>query len=350
MKQSIRRNQTQHLLATAKNELYSNLYINYENLEEIPREVLEINSIQGLFLKRNLLKTLPADLWRLTFLKTLYLPSNKLTSLPDEIGKCEHLENLNVDDNFLKSLPKTIGELRKLQKLQASNNELEVIPPEIGQLKSLEVLELMKNSIKYLPNELSGCSRLRSLFVGSNKVEEIPADLLKLSSLEDLSLNLERLSQLKSLVMDSNQDLIVFPAAVLQISNLQTLGMQGCGSKHFGKSNQEILEHYLKLQGMKNIVGNVLPLLELCLRKAPQMKHELLPKMLQTFLETPKGHCYFCKQRYYLNAFFQLCNSLETQLVTLMEDKLFCQIDKTNCCFVFCFCSYNCFESTFYMN
>lgn len=58
MKRSVRPNQIQHLLLTAKNERYSNLYVNYENFEEIPREVLEINSIQGLFLKRNLLKSL----------------------------------------------------------------------------------------------------------------------------------------------------------------------------------------------------------------------------------------------------------------------------------------------------
>jgi hypothetical protein len=58
MKPAVRPNQLQYLLEIAKVENYTNLYINYENLEEIPREVLEISSIQGLFLKRNLLKSL----------------------------------------------------------------------------------------------------------------------------------------------------------------------------------------------------------------------------------------------------------------------------------------------------
>ena len=58
MKPAVRPNQLQYLLRKAKDENYTNLYISYENLEEIPTEVLEISSIQGLFLKRNLLKSL----------------------------------------------------------------------------------------------------------------------------------------------------------------------------------------------------------------------------------------------------------------------------------------------------
>ena len=57
-KPCVRPNQLEILLEKAKEENYENLFINYENLEEIPRDVLEINSIQGLFLKRNLLQSL----------------------------------------------------------------------------------------------------------------------------------------------------------------------------------------------------------------------------------------------------------------------------------------------------
>ena len=57
-KPASRPSQLQYLLEKAKNENYTHLYINYENLEEIPRDVLEICSIQELFLKRNLLKSL----------------------------------------------------------------------------------------------------------------------------------------------------------------------------------------------------------------------------------------------------------------------------------------------------
>ena len=57
-KPAVRPNQLEFYLAKAKDENYSNLYLNHENLEEIPRNVFEISSIQGLFLKRNLLKSL----------------------------------------------------------------------------------------------------------------------------------------------------------------------------------------------------------------------------------------------------------------------------------------------------
>ncbi|CAB4001431.1 Leucine-rich repeat-containing 28 [Paramuricea clavata] len=355
IKPAVKPNQLQYLLEIAKVENYTNLYINYENLEEIPREVLEITSIQGLFLKRNLLKSLPPDLWKLPLLKTLYLPSNQLTSLPEEIGKCVNLERLNIDSNCLKLFPKTIGELTKLKTLQASSNELEFIPPEIGQLKSLEILELMNNSIQCLPEELSKCTNLRSLFVDGNLIQELPRILLTLSRLQDLSLSrnyishlpheLNRLCKLKSLVLDNNKDLTVIPASVFGIPHLQILGLHGSGSSNVGQSVVEILAEYSNIQEFRKVMGNVVTLLELCLRNAPDTKQqELLPKPLQTLLKTPKGCCHLCSQRYYVNAFFETCDSLYSQVLTLIQDKLYTQIKDSNCYFIFCFCSYNCFK------
>ena len=44
----------------AAEQQQQNVYMNYENLKELPEEITEKRNIHGLFLKRNLLQTLVA--------------------------------------------------------------------------------------------------------------------------------------------------------------------------------------------------------------------------------------------------------------------------------------------------
>ena len=118
-----------------------------------------------------------------------------------------------------------------------------------------------------------------------------------------------------------------------------------CGFSNDGLSVTEILEEYIKTQGIKKVIGNVESLFELCLRNIPDTENcKLLPKPLQILLQTPKGSCYNCCKKYYVNAYFELWDSFHTQVFASLEEKLYNQIKNSNCHFIFCFCSYNCFK------
>ena len=58
-------------LEEAKRNNHTNVYLNYQHLQEIPTLVLEITSVKRLYLKRNLLKSLVSG-----YVSWLSLPPN----------------------------------------------------------------------------------------------------------------------------------------------------------------------------------------------------------------------------------------------------------------------------------
>jgi len=67
-------------------------------------------------------------------LKELWLEGNELTEIPQDIGKVMHLEILWLKNNKIKTLPSGIGQLRKLRELSVSENSLEaqLVPDKAG--------------------------------------------------------------------------------------------------------------------------------------------------------------------------------------------------------------------------
>src|SRR5271156_2150710 len=57
----------------------------------------------------------------------LYLSYNKLQSIPKEIGKLAMLQTLYLDNNQLQSIPKELGQLSMLRILSLDNNRLQSI-------------------------------------------------------------------------------------------------------------------------------------------------------------------------------------------------------------------------------
>jgi hypothetical protein len=52
-------------------------------------------------------------------------------------------------------------------------------------------------------------------------------------------------------------------------TNYGTMLFSRCGSSNVGQSVVEILAEYSKIQEFRKVMGNVITLLELCLRNAP---------------------------------------------------------------------------------
>ena len=88
------------------------------NLESIPNEILQLDSIKSLDLSHN-------DLAEYDFSK---------------LDKMERLEWINLSTNGLTSFPKGITELKHLKKLILSHNRIENIP----------VQELLRSNIEYI--------------------------------------------------------------------------------------------------------------------------------------------------------------------------------------------------------
>jgi len=83
------------------------------------------------------LSLLPKEIGQLQALQGLHLQYNRLVSIPKEIGQLRALQGLYLHDNQLVSIPKEIGQLKALLILHLENNRLVSVPKEIGQLKTL---------------------------------------------------------------------------------------------------------------------------------------------------------------------------------------------------------------------
>jgi Leucine-rich repeat (LRR) protein len=141
---------------------------NFITLEELPKEIGQLQKLEILFLSHNRLVKLPKEIGQLKNLKQLDLSYNSLIELPKEIGQLKNLNYLSLSYNSLVELPKEIGRLQNLKYLYIRNNFLEELPPEIGQLKNLERLYMGNNkALKKLPPEIGQLQNLKNLNVYS---------------------------------------------------------------------------------------------------------------------------------------------------------------------------------------
>jgi len=96
-------------------------------------------------------KELLATLLQLKSLQILFLGSNKLRELPESFGDLKSLEYLNLNLNQLATLPESFGNLQSLRMLDLRENELTTLPESFCDLKSLKELILELNKLGELP-------------------------------------------------------------------------------------------------------------------------------------------------------------------------------------------------------
>ncbi len=128
----------------------------------LPRDKSKLRNLTKLYLEENQLTELPPEIGQLTNLTKLYLEENQLTELPPEIGQLTNLTYLRLDDNQLNELPPAIGLLRNLTSLWLQENQLTELPPEIGQLTNLTYLYLSDNNLSELPEEIFNLPNLEA--------------------------------------------------------------------------------------------------------------------------------------------------------------------------------------------
>ncbi|MFX0067132.1 MAG: leucine-rich repeat domain-containing protein, partial [Candidatus Hermodarchaeota archaeon] len=93
-------------------ENLTRLYLQYNQIEELPRSFYTLSNLQIVNLANNKLKFLPEDMSQLENLTTLEIQVNELTAIPDSFEDLTNLKVLNLRNEQLASYPA----VRKLKK------------------------------------------------------------------------------------------------------------------------------------------------------------------------------------------------------------------------------------------
>lgn len=113
---------------------------------------------------------------------------NKINEIPKELCNLENLEGLYLYNNMIRVIPKEIGKLVQLRWLNLEYNSIEDIPKEIGKLVNLSGLFLKMNQIikidDGLINDLDNMVKLVIINLELNKIRKkdlitYPTSLLK---------------------------------------------------------------------------------------------------------------------------------------------------------------------------
>jgi len=137
-------------------EAYVTLY-QLEKLKEklnLNYSLLKFHNLQSLYLEYNQIKEIPKEIGQLNNLQYLSLSYNQIEEIHEEIGQLHNLQFLNLSYNQIKKITKEIGQLHNLQKLWLNNNQIKEISKEIGQLHNLQIISLYYNQIEEIPKEI----------------------------------------------------------------------------------------------------------------------------------------------------------------------------------------------------
>lgn len=116
--------------------------------EEDQRIRIKENNTQlwtGLDLSGQMMIKISDKLFRYSFLRRLYLNGNNIKEIPKSISSLKTLRVLDLSSNKLTSLPSELGMLFNLRYLYLFDNDIKDIPDQFGNLVSLEFLGIEGN-------------------------------------------------------------------------------------------------------------------------------------------------------------------------------------------------------------
>ena len=165
------------------------LYLNNNQLSELPDSISRLQNLSELYLSNNQLSELPNSITRLQNLSTFYLAANQLSELPDSISRLQNLSKLDLSSNQLRELPDSISCLQNLSTLFLNNNQLSDLPDSITRLQNLLGLTLINNQLSELPDSITRLQNLSELYLSNNQLSELPDSISLLQNLSTLDLS-----------------------------------------------------------------------------------------------------------------------------------------------------------------
>ncbi|KAJ1209562.1 hypothetical protein NDU88_004936 [Pleurodeles waltl] len=170
------------------------LYLDANQIEELPKQLFNCQSLHKLSLPDNDLTTLPASIANLINLRELDISKNGIQEFPENIKNCKVLTIVEASVNPISKLPDGFSQLLNLTQLYLNDAFLEFLPANFGRLIKLQILELRENQLKMLPKTMNRLTQLERLDLGSNEFTEVPEVLEQLSGLKEFWIDGNRLT------------------------------------------------------------------------------------------------------------------------------------------------------------
>ncbi|NWX12047.1 ERBIN protein, partial [Aegotheles bennettii] len=225
------------------------LYLDANQIEELPKQLFNCQSLHKLSLPDNDLTTLPASIANLINLRELDVSKNGIQEFPENIKNCKVLAVVEASVNPISKLPDGFSQLLNLTQLFLNDAFLEFLPANFGRLTKLQILELRENQLKILPKTMSRLAQLERLDLGSNEFTEVPEVLEQLSGLKEFWMDGNRLTLIPGFIGTLKQ------LTYLDVSknNIEVVeeGISGC------ESLQDLLLSSNSLQQLPESIGSL---------------------------------------------------------------------------------------------
>ncbi|XP_074991674.1 erbin-like isoform X3 [Calonectris borealis] len=225
------------------------LYLDANQIEELPKQLFNCQSLHKLSLPDNDLTTLPASIANLINLRELDVSKNGIQEFPENIKNCKVLAVVEASVNPISKLPDGFSQLLNLTQLYLNDAFLEFLPANFGRLTKLQILELRENQLKILPKTMSRLTQLERLDLGSNEFTEVPEVLEQLSGLKEFWMDGNRLTLIPGFI--GTLKLLTY----LDVSknNIEVVeeGISGC------ESLQDLLLSSNSLQQLPESIGSL---------------------------------------------------------------------------------------------
>jgi Leucine-rich repeat (LRR) protein len=140
------------------------LDLQYNHLTELPSSVQFLETLEDLNLTGNNITDTKTfiHLSKLTKLRSLWLNYNDLEALPKTISQLNQLRNLYFEHNNIKELPEDFKQMDKVWVIHAGHNKFTSIPTQLSEMKALLLLHINNCNIKAIPEAFK--SKKLSLF------------------------------------------------------------------------------------------------------------------------------------------------------------------------------------------
>ncbi|XP_069795284.1 erbin isoform X2 [Narcine bancroftii] len=176
------------------------LYLDANQIEELPKQLFNCQSLHKLSMPDNDLTVLPASISNLINLRELDVSKNGIQEFPENIKNCKVLSVVEASVNPISKLPDGFTQLLSLTQLYLNDAFLEFLPANFGRLTKLQILELRENQLKMLPKTMSRLTQLERLDLGSNDFTDVPEVLEQLTGLKELWMDGNRLAVLPGFI------------------------------------------------------------------------------------------------------------------------------------------------------
>lgn len=165
----------------------SELYLQRNNLQEIPPTILDLQNLEILDCSENQLREVPTQIGDLCQLRILNLSHNHLKRIPDSFKQLARLQVLSLAYNQFNEIPSCIPGLYALNLATLAHNNIQALMP-MRILTRLRLLDVSYNNLFEVNPDLLP-TKLRVLLMNNNFVAEISGDLLALLGLQMLDLS-----------------------------------------------------------------------------------------------------------------------------------------------------------------